>query len=266
MAHFSSTVSQRHQIARCLCNTATLAFDEELHPAVRPAEAALRAALEQHDRLHDAPLLEAKTALDAALQGAELLRGVERALGADVEIGWIPPALSDGEHDAASDVKLFGDAHGTAITRLTPYLLLGDHEHAANSTMLRKVGVTHVVSIVAPGEELAEPSGFVRHKIELSGGGGGDYDSRNLRPHLRRAVGFVLRAIEAECTVLLHCAACASDSPTLAAAVLMKLGQLAAAPALELVRSLRPSADPGPRMATQLEVHTDPSRCCAFLK
>ncbi|KAJ7629293.1 protein-tyrosine phosphatase-like protein [Mycena rosella] len=100
------------------------------------------------------------------------------------------------------------------ITEVLPNLFLGSEAGASNLAMLRRNGITHVLSVLVPEASDAPDSAFTRMCIPVQ-----DWPDEELMTHFRAANAFIDEArVAAGSGVLVHCQQGVSRSATVVAA------------------------------------------------
>ena len=94
-------------------------------------------------------------------------------------------------------------------------LYLGDVSACSNRYMLKKVGITHILTM-AIGMQPLYPKEFIYKCVDVY-----DIPSENLMPHWPAAIEFIRNAIEKGGSVLVHCYAGVSRSASTVIAYLM---------------------------------------------
>lgn len=116
---------------------------------------------------------------------------------------------------------------------------------------LQKEGITHVLSIMPPPINDKWVDGFTHKLIDAD-----DEEDQDILQYVDEAIAFIALAT-ANGSVLVHCVAGISRSPTVVAAFLMKRDHLSRDAALEVIRRGRTVANPNPGFLEQLQVFED---------
>ncbi|XP_057421881.1 dual specificity protein phosphatase 1-like isoform X2 [Lotus japonicus] len=126
-------------------------------------------------------------------------------------------------------------------------LFLGSIGTANNKDALKKVNVTHVLTVAG---KLAppHPGDFVYKTIDVA-----DREDVNLKKYFHKCFDFINEAKSQGGAVLVHCYAGRSRSVTIIVAYLMKTLGMSLSEALKHVKSKRPQAAPNSGFMRQLE-------------
>uniref|UniRef100_A0A0N5AAC6 protein-tyrosine-phosphatase n=1 Tax=Syphacia muris TaxID=451379 RepID=A0A0N5AAC6_9BILA len=125
-------------------------------------------------------------------------------------------------------------------TKILPFLYLGSEQDALDSSVLNKFNIQYIIniSVNCPQPEAVKQEGhFMRIPINDSYG-------EKLLPYFEDAFKFLDKVKEIGSTVLIHCLAGISRSPTLAIAYVMKKYRWPAEKAYRFVKEKRPSVAP----------------------
>jgi len=132
-----------------------------------------------------------------------------------------------------------------APSKIISNLYLGSWEAAQNKHGLKKLGVTHVLT-VAQGLQPPYPESFHYKVVEVD-----DHDSEDLLSHLESCIEFIQEGRQ-HGGILVHCAAGISRSATVTVGYLMKIQNYTFKQALEFVAKQRPIICPNPGFKKQL--------------
>lgn len=127
-------------------------------------------------------------------------------------------------------------------------IFLGSRYCASNRALLRKLNVTHVLS-VGPLRPLFPQDFFYKVLDDVM-----DFEGENLLRFFEECFEFIMAARQRGGAVLVHCVAGVSRSPTITIAYLMREHHLTAEQALLLVRKKHPILAPNAGFLKQLQV------------
>ncbi|KAJ7432382.1 protein-tyrosine phosphatase-like protein [Mycena galericulata] len=156
----------------------------------------------------------------------------------------------------ARESSRLNSAHREDITEILPNLFLGSQAGALNHQLLRRHGITHILSVMNPNPAHSlqqNDDGFRRMIVPVQ-----DWPDEELLTHFKRANSFIddARVIAGE-GVLVHCYQGVSRSATVVAAYLM-----ASHPhtpdyisAIKFLQSLRPIVEPNAGFLDQLALY-----------
>lgn len=133
------------------------------------------------------------------------------------------------------------------MNKILDQLWLGDMSAAYNKLLLKKYGVTHILT-VASGIPPKHPSNFVYKVVTIL-----DSPSANLKAHFQSCIKFLKAAIEQGGTVLVHCFAGVSRSTTIVIAYLMQELGMGLTDSLMYVRKQRYFINPNDGFRRQLQ-------------
>lgn len=129
------------------------------------------------------------------------------------------------------------------------HVWLGSIDATEDKTILEKLNITHILSIIDWELEINENDRFIRKHIKVD-----DIESTDLLSEFNSCYDFIAKALadNSNNNVLIHCAAGVSRSATIACMWLMRRYHLSASDALKRLRSARPCVCPNPSFAAQL--------------
>jgi len=162
-------------------------------------------------------------------------------------------AASAGAGAAAASAAAGGGGLGARAragpSAVTPYLLVGDREDAADAALLLRLKVTHILNVATRLPPPAHAGSFVYRLLPIA-----DTDAQSIRGILPRALAHIRDAHASGGRVLVHCVMGVSRSVTVAAAYLVwaRGGALPLARALRLLQARRPCALPNAGFRAQL--------------
>lgn len=150
----------------------------------------------------------------------------------------------------AAAVSEWDDEPYTSLTRVTPFLYLGDLAAARNVERLHAAGVTDIISLVSDGTLLprAVRAAFACDRFELK-----DASDAPLLSRLPSLVASIEATRDKGGVVLVHCHGGVSRSPAVVAAFLMTHHGWTRDKALAHLRTLRPCIDPNTGFLAALE-------------
>lgn len=135
----------------------------------------------------------------------------------------------------------------SSMNKILDQLWLGDMSAAYNKLLLKKYGVTHILT-VASGIPPKHQSNFVYKVVTIL-----DSPSANLKAHFQSCIKFLKAAIEQGGTVLVHCFAGVSRSTTIVIAYLMQELGMGLTDSLMYVRKQRYFINPNDGFRRQLQ-------------
>ena len=145
-------------------------------------------------------------------------------------------------------IVCFGGWNQCTPSPITEHLYLGSLESTADPAELRRLGITHILSVgLAP----LCSEGFATLRIAVA-----DYPSEPLVEHFDEAVAFIDSAVQAGNGCLVHCAAGQSRSVSCVCAWLIKRRGMSADEALAFVKKARRCASPNLGFVEQLQVYS----------
>ena len=119
------------------------------------------------------------------------------------------------------------------MNQITDHIWLGDMVGAGNKFLLKKNGITHILT-VALGIPPKYPTIFNYKVINIL-----DCPSANLKVHFQSCIKFIVEAIAGGGTVLVHCYAGVSRSTTIVLAYMMQELGYSLADAMKHVKKQR---------------------------
>lgn len=134
---------------------------------------------------------------------------------------------------------------------IEPGLYLGSIGAALNLGWLKRVGVTHILSVMASWSadqpQSPDDAAFQRRYVPIT-----DASSTDIRSHFAPCYRWIAAAHAQNGVVLVHCQAGVSRSATIVCSYLMRRDGLGRDAALELLRDKRSKARPNPGFMRQL--------------
>lgn len=180
-----------------------------------------------------------------------------RPLGHESQIGYAP--LSEGESDRK---RAFDDTHHNyPMTKITKRLFLGNDHDSSNEAVLRKEGITHVLSMVArkwtvkrrgdwkPNKLFDWSKNIKRMCVPLRDDGNSDVIKLLEKKELW---DFILDSQKRKKRLLIHCQMGMNRSPTMVLGFLMKYDHLTLHQAWRLVKQKRIIVQPHVKYIRQL--------------
>ena len=133
------------------------------------------------------------------------------------------------------------------ISQLLPHLFIGCQNVSRDSKMLKKYGITHVLT-VSDSIRFKENEEFQRCHVPVS-----DFGDSSLTDAIDNCSEFIESAMKAGGKVLLHCHKGQNRSPSIATGYLMKSYQLTLEQAFQKVREVRSQFAPHQEYLKQLQ-------------
>jgi dual specificity MAP kinase phosphatase len=132
-------------------------------------------------------------------------------------------------------------------TRILPFLYLGSQQDALDCELLKKHSIDYVLnlSISCPRPEFLGEESFLRIPVN-------DSYTEKLLPYFEEAFEFLDKVREGNGSVLVHCLAGISRSPTLAIAYIMRHLHMTSEEAYRYIKEKRPSISPNFNFLGQL--------------
>jgi len=142
-------------------------------------------------------------------------------------------------------------------SQITPHIYLGSARHAKNLSLLKSLGITHVLNCTPP--KSADPETGCPNYFEKDASAGLSYKripvfdniGEDLLSHLDGAIRFIEQS-QHYGKILVHCHKGISRSASVVMAYLMKTNELTIEEATEHVRGLRPVVSPNDAFLRQL--------------
>ncbi|XP_071946947.1 serine/threonine/tyrosine-interacting-like protein 1 isoform X2 [Antedon mediterranea] len=125
-------------------------------------------------------------------------------------------------------------------------LFQGNKDHAENKTILKDVGITHIVNVTSEMKNLFQDD-FVYLRIAVE-----DELSSNLRPRLSQAADFIADALRNGGRVMVHCIQGVSRSSTITLSFMMKYLGWPLKDARDYLKICRPIINPNRTFLLQL--------------
>uniref|UniRef100_S4R4D3 protein-tyrosine-phosphatase n=1 Tax=Petromyzon marinus TaxID=7757 RepID=S4R4D3_PETMA len=134
------------------------------------------------------------------------------------------------------------------VSRLLPYLFVGGERAARDLPTLRRLNVGLVLNVTAHVPHYHAGAGSIAYRRLPAS----DTHGQDLRQYFRPAFLLIEEARRCGCSVLLHCQAGVSRSPTVAIAYVMRIRGLGASDAYAFVRARRAAVAPNLSFMGQL--------------
>jgi len=147
-----------------------------------------------------------------------------------------------------SDIPHIKDIENHPASQLTPFLFLGNMKDASDSQVLARLGVDHVLNVTAATQTGYKTTQGIRYKQLIAQ----DNGYQNLKQYFDEAFEFIDSARLGGGSVLIHCQAGVSRSPTIAVAYLIKHSPMTMVEAYKFVKSRRSIISPNLNFMGQL--------------
>ncbi|KAF6204905.1 hypothetical protein GE061_019070 [Apolygus lucorum] len=133
-------------------------------------------------------------------------------------------------------------------SRVLPFLYVGNARDARDADVLRGRGVSHVLNVtLTPTPAPSDASGVTYRQLPAS-----DSTQQNIKQYFEEAFSFIEEARKNNGSVLVHCQAGVSRSPTIAIAYIMKHRGVTMVEAYKTVKTARPIISPNLNFMGQL--------------
>ena len=146
-----------------------------------------------------------------------------------------------------SDIPVTKDIENHPATKVADFLFLGNMNDAANAESLTALGIDHVLNVTA-----VEPSYTMSNNITYKQLHAADNGSQNIKQHFNEAFRFIDAAKKSGGSVLIHCQAGVSRSPTIAIAYLIKYFSMKMLDAYQFIKIRRTIISPNLNFMGQL--------------
>ena len=146
-----------------------------------------------------------------------------------------------------SDIPVTKDIENHPATKVADFLFLGNMNDAANAESLTALGIDHVLNVTA-----VEPSYTMSNNITYKQLHAADNGSQNIKQHFNEAFRFIDAAKKSGGSVLIHCQAGVSRSPTIAIAYLIKYFSMSTSEAYKFIKLRRSIISPNLNFMGQL--------------
>ncbi|XP_014242686.1 dual specificity protein phosphatase 10 isoform X2 [Cimex lectularius] len=132
-------------------------------------------------------------------------------------------------------------------SRVLPFLYVGNARDARDIQLMKDLGVTKVLNVTQAGVPSQEASGIAYRQLPAS-----DSTQQNIKQYFEEAFSFIEDARKSNGSVLVHCQAGVSRSPTIAIAYIMKHRGVSMVEAYKLVKTARSIISPNLNFMGQL--------------
>merc|ERR1711884_992943 len=146
-----------------------------------------------------------------------------------------------------TDIPATKDIENHPATKVADFLFLGNINDAANSETLTALGIDHVLNVTA-----VTPSYKMSNKITYKQLLAADNGSQNIKQYFDEAFLFIDAAKKSGGSVLIHCQAGVSRSPTIAIAYLIKYFSMKMLDAYQYIKIKRSIISPNLNFMGQL--------------
>merc|ERR1712088_716588 len=146
-----------------------------------------------------------------------------------------------------TDIPATKDIENHPATKVADFLFLGNINDAANSETLTALGIDHVLNVTA-----VTPSYKMSNKITYKQLLAADNGSQNIKQYFDEAFLFIDAAKKSGGSVLIHCQAGVSRSPTIAIAYLIKYFSMKMLDAYQYIKFRRSIISPNLNFMGQL--------------
>ncbi|CAH1982880.1 unnamed protein product [Acanthoscelides obtectus] len=148
---------------------------------------------------------------------------------------------------AATSCPVLTDLDSYPVSKVLPYLYLGNSKDAADLSCLKDLGTTCVLNVTSQSSGFHKERGITYKQIPAS-----DSGHQNLKQYFEEAFEFIENARKHGSRVLLHCQAGVSRSATIAIAYIMKYKHMSMVEAYKTVKEARPIISPNLNFMGQL--------------
>jgi len=146
-----------------------------------------------------------------------------------------------------SDLCVTKDIENHPASQVTPFLFLGNMKDASSAEGLARLGIDHVLNVTA-----ASPAYDMSTSITYKQLHAADNGYQNLKQYFDEAFAFIDLARSRNGSVLIHCQAGVSRSPTIAVAYLIKQFLMSLVDAYKFVKNRRAIISPNLNFMGQL--------------
>merc|ERR1719309_530892 len=141
------------------------------------------------------------------------------------------------------------DIETTPPSPVLPWLYIGNARDTGDTSTLRALGVTHVLSVTS---DVTEASSHVTDEILFKNLPAADSGTQNLKQYFNQAFDFIESVRRISGRVLVHCQAGISRSPTIAISYVMRYQKLLLVEAYQFVKNRRKIISPNLNFMGQL--------------
>ena len=146
-----------------------------------------------------------------------------------------------------SDLCVTKDIENHPPSQVTPFLFLGNMKDASDTAGLARLGIDHVLNVTAVNPTYTKSDTVTYKQLHAA-----DNGYQNLKQHFDEAFAFIDLARSRGGSVLIHCQAGVSRSPTIAVAYLIKQFPMTLVDAYKFVKVRRPIISPNLNFMGQL--------------
>lgn len=139
------------------------------------------------------------------------------------------------------------DLESVGVSRVLPFLYLGNQRDAADLSVLRALRITHVLNVTPDVPGYHQPQHILYRQLPAT-----DSGQQNLKQYFEDAFNFIEEARKSGSNVLVHCQAGISRSATIAIAYVMKHRLVSMVEAYTVVKTARPIISPNLNFMGQL--------------
>jgi len=161
--------------------------------------------------------------------------------GCPLNIPGLPPPPSP------TDIPRTKDIENHPATQVTPFLFLGNMTDASDADTLTRLGIDHVLNVTTV-KPTYQQSAKITYKQLLAA----DNGSQNIKQYFDEAFTFIDDARDCKGSVLIHCQAGVSRSPTIAIAYLIKYFSMSMVEAYRFIKCRRSIISPNLNFMGQL--------------
>lgn len=152
-----------------------------------------------------------------------------------------PPSPTDSVPPLTKDIE------NHPPSQVTPFLYLGNMKDASDVTMLARLGIDHVLNVTAVSPTYTMEKSITYKQLQAA-----DNGYQNLKQYFDEAFDFIDKARDTGGSVLVHCQAGVSRSPTIAVAYLIKQFPMSMVEAYKFVKARRSIISPNLNFMGQL--------------
>ena len=150
-----------------------------------------------------------------------------------------PPSPTDLPHTK--------DIENHPATQVTPFLFLGNMTDASDAATLQRLGIDHVLNVTAVAPSYATSPAITYKQLHAA-----DNGAQNIKQYFEEAFSFIDVARDCKGSVLIHCQAGVSRSPTIAIAYLIKYFSMSTSEAYKFIKLRRSIISPNLNFMGQL--------------
>jgi dual specificity MAP kinase phosphatase len=146
-----------------------------------------------------------------------------------------------------SDLCVTKDIENQPASQVTPFLFIGNMKDASDTAGLVRLGIDHVLNVTAVSPTYAMSEAITYKQLHAA-----DNGYQNLKQYFEEAFDFIDLARSRSGSVLIHCQAGVSRSPTIAVAYLIKQFPMSLVDAYKFVKNRRSIISPNLNFMGQL--------------